>query len=157
MPEFRNRGDYMTKVQYETAHTLAALHDHAWTKIGISCPDEGISREDMNIWPEVHRPWHPMDLRVYYGIVEHTNEPNQVSWVVYNDGGYNLSIHDNAGNVFYYFNNSRGYHEFFACADRAGVRNTSALIDCLNALGAEIPSRLIAIRDQLTRKGPNGV
>jgi len=158
MPEFRNRNDYMTKAQYETAHTLATLYDHEWTKLGITCPDAGISLEDiMNVWSEAPRTWRPRNLRVYYGVVTHNNEPDQVSWIVYNDGGYKLSVHSDAGEVFYYFNNSRGYHHFFARPGRPGVHNTSALIDCLNALGAEIPSRLIAIRDQLTGKGPNGV
>jgi len=137
----------LTKAQFEVCRALAARHDHAWAMGDITCPEEGISLEEI----AQHTKKHPTSKwyggvqapTVNKGVVQHTTASGRMSWHVWPDGAFEIVVsRPKVGEVISY---TSGMNT--SVLPHARVRHAAPLIDCLNALGFPIPAKLTSIRD----------
>jgi len=139
--------DRLTKAQFEVVKTLAARHDHVWAMGDITCPDEGISLEEIVQQAEkdpAASKWGIQAPTVRKGIVQHTTASGRFSWHVWPDGAFEIEVsRPKLGEVLCY--NSGLQHT--AVFPHARVRHAQVMINCLRDLGVAIPAKLMAVRD----------
>jgi len=144
----------LTKAQFEVCRALAARHDHEWAMGDLTCPDGGISLEEIarHTAEDPANKWGIQTPYVVKGVVQHTMSrsdswhicPDELSWHVWPDGEFTLEVSRlKLGKVLCY--NSGLRHT--AVFPHARVRHAQTIIDCLRALGVAIPAKLMAVRD----------